>query len=377
MASIDHLPSGKWRVRWREGGGRGGEAQSATFVTQRDAAIFRGLVDAAGQRWPEEYRAQTGGVVTVADLAERWLANLTGIRVRTRADYARLLERHLLPGFGARAVTAVTEEDIGRWVSSLEQTYSPKGVANIHSVAYAMFAFAARAGLRAGNPCGGRRLPRVEPREMVILTPQEVNLLASCGDELLRDVVTLLAYTGLRWGEIAGADVQHVDVLGPTPMLHVRQTWQKVGGGPAEFALGPPKSARSRRSVPLPARVVDLLLPRVAGRGRDEPLIVGHRGARLDHRHFHARRWTPALTRAAELGIEQRPRMHDLRHTCASWLLAAGLPITDVSRLLGHQSITTTVDRYGHLTSDHAARVVAALDGLGQPAAPLVSVASG
>ena len=56
-----------------------------------------------------------------------------------------------------------------------------------------------------------------------------------------------------------------------------------------------------------------------------------------------------ALARAKEAGLSKRPRIHDLRHTCASWLIQAGRPLPAIQQHLGHESITTTVGTYGHM----------------------------
>ena len=74
--------------------------------------------------------------------------------------------------------------------------------------------------------------------------------------------------------------------------------------------------------------------------------------------NFYTNVWVPALVRAKEAGLTKKPRVHDLRHTNASWLIQAGMPLTVVQRHLGHESIQTTSDRYGHLDRK-ASRVVA------------------
>jgi integrase len=65
--------------------------------------------------------------------------------------------------------------------------------------------------------------------------------------------------------------------------------------------------------------------------------------------NFHTNVWVPSLVRAKEAGLTKNPRVHDLRHTNASWLIQAGVPLTVIQRHLGHESIQTTSDRYGHL----------------------------
>jgi integrase len=89
-----------------------------------------------------------------------------------------------------------------------------------------------------------------------------------------------------------------------------------------------------------------------SGRGRR-----GNTGPVRIH-NFNPNVWRPAVVRAREAGLVKQPRLHDLRHTNASWLIQAGVPLPVIQRHLGHESIQTTVDRYGHV--DRAlSRVVA------------------
>jgi integrase len=90
---------------------------------------------------------------------------------------------------------------------------------------------------------------------------------------------------------------------------------------------------------------------------------VNRAGGPVRNHGFAPRVWRPAVLRA-EPKIHKTPRIHDLRHTCASWLIAAGIPLPVIQQQLGHESIQTTVDRYGHLdrrSAQAASDVMAAL----------------
>ena len=90
---------------------------------------------------------------------------------------------------------------------------------------------------------------------------------------------------------------------------------------------------------------------------RGDLVFKGATGKPIQHTNFHARKWVRACEAARVM--DPRPRIHDLRHYMASTLLAAGVPIHAISRRLGHEKISTTVDTYGHLTPD---AMVAGLD---------------
>jgi integrase len=104
-----------------------------------------------------------------------------------------------------------------------------------------------------------------------------------------------------------------------------------------------PKSGRSR-TVRLPAFVMDLLAPLVAGKRPDELVFPGPGGGPLRHGQFYSRVFRPAIL-AAGLDV----RFHDLRHTCAALLIAQGAHPRAIMERLGHSTIAVTMDVYGHL----------------------------
>jgi integrase len=114
-------------------------------------------------------------------------------------------------------------------------------------------------------------------------------LAAACKDQ--GDVVTILAYTGLRWSELVRLRVDDIDLT--TRRLHVRRVAPEVEGC---IIIGPPKTRAAKRTAPLPQIVIDALTPRIAGRQPDEPAVTSPNGAMLRsnnwRRHAH---WSQAL----------------------------------------------------------------------------------
>ena len=141
------------------------------------------------------------------------------------------------------------------------------------------------------------------------LTAGEVAALArACGDQ--GDVVSILAYTGLRFGELTGLNVEDVDLN--ARRIRVRRSITQVGG---KLVEGNPKSKAGRRSVPIPQRLVPILKGRIDGRAPGAPAIVSPRGSRLGLENWkRSVRWPTAI---AQIGREKL-RVHDLRHTYAS-----------------------------------------------------------
>lgn len=344
-----------------------GKQTSVTFTRKKDAEKARDLINALG---PDEALARiqgaagrTGDMPTVAEWVTKHCDDLTGVTDRTRADYRSLALRHIVPTLGPLDVDEVTPADISRWANDLEQTLSAKTIANLRALLSAAFGYAVDERLRSDNPM--RRLRRTrsgehERADMVCLTPQEFMHLRALMPEWWRPFATTLAGTGLRFGEAIALTVSDVDLLAPTPILRVTKAVRRTPGG---FEIGPPKSPKSRRTVSLSGDVVDILAERVAGRAGTEPLFHGRDGHRVSHSNFHGRVWTPAVKAfAAETG--KRPRIHDLRHSHASWLIAKGEHLEVIRDRLGHESIVTTSKIYSHLLPDQHARTAAALDGL-------------
>jgi integrase len=125
--------------------------------------------------------------------------------------------------------------------------------------------------------------------------------------------------------------------------------------------LGPPKTSASLRDVPMPGFVATAINDQVTrfDLASDAVMCRTGRGTLLRRDHYNKKIWKPALALAH---LPEDVTFHDLRHTFASTALAEGVPISEVSRWLGHKSITTTVDLYGHLVPEASGRARDALD---------------
>jgi integrase len=364
VASIRERPTADGKPRYVVQYRQDGRQRTLTLTRKRDAEKTRDLINALG---PAEALQRihgadvVGSVPTVAEWVTKHIADLTGVTDRTRADYQRLVDRHVIPTLGALDVDQVTTADIGRWANSLERHLSPKSIANLRALLSAAFGYAVDEHIRPDNPM--RRMRRTRAREherkdMVCLTPQEFSHLRSLIRPRWQPFVTFLAGTGLRFGEAVALEVADVDLLAETPVVRVTKAWKRIPGG---FEVGPPKSRKSRRTVSLSGDVVDILAPLVTRPGTDI-LFVGRDNRRVSHSHFYRWTWAPAVAQfQADTG--KRPRIHDLRHTHASWLVAKGEHLEVIRDRLGHESITTT-QVYSHLMPDQLRRTAAALDGL-------------
>lgn len=328
-----------------------GVESSSSFNDAAEAQRFDNLVRQVGPaKALEVARVATAGdlAMTVADWLKHHNQHLTGVEPGTLARYKSYAERDINPILGELPLKALTSDDIARWINGLTNDdgapLSGKTIANKHGYLAGALNAAVRRGLITGNPCDLTKLPRWDREEMVFLEPDDYAILKAAVPEYWRQLVEFLVTSGCRWSEATALRPGDVDRKAAT--VRITKAWKTGAGG---YRLGVPKTRRSVRTIDLPRGVVDALdysgdwLFTNSGRGRRNADGV------VRIHSFSPNVWTPAVDRAIEAGLTKRPRIHDLRHTCASWLIQAGRPLPAVQAQLGHESIKTTSDIYGHL----------------------------
>jgi len=219
---------------------------------------------------------------------------------------------------------------------------SPKTVLNAMVVLKEMFKHAVQWGYLDANPAQYAERPRAEDQEMQILTPPEIRRLLDAAHEPVRTLLLCAVLTGMRRGELLGLRWEDIDLEGHRIFVR-RALWR------GKFVT--PKSRRSRRTIDL-APTLRAALAKIPSRFQGGLVFCSPNGEPINPDTFAQRDWARALRRA-EL---RRIRFHDLRHTYASLLIAQGAHPKYIQAQLGHASIQTTLDRYGHLMPDaHAA----------------------
>ena len=334
-----------------------GKQSSSSFNDHAEAVRFKELANATSPaKALEVWATQTPGAdgFTVASWCTHHVDHLTGVNEATRARYRRYIANDIAPSkIGPLPLAALTNADAAQWLNGLAG--SAKTAANKHGFLAGALNAAVRARRISANPCDGNRLRREEPSEMVFLAHEEFRLLHSCVGEHWQPLVEFLVASGARFGEATALTPRDIDIAEGT--VRIQRAWRYLPGD--GYQLGPPKTRRSVRTIDVAASTLGKL--DLTGEWLFTNSGRGWRGGPTDPvraQNFHTNAWVPALAKAKEKGLTKRPRVHDLRHTNASWLIQAGVPLTVVQRHLGHESIQTTSDRYGHL--DRASsRVVA------------------
>jgi integrase len=311
--------------------------------------------------------------ITVEQLVSRFLTDVLPDRITasTLIHYRIIAEKHIYPMIGSKRLSKLTPGDVQallrhklehrlpRRVRMKGETveipqpggYSPRTVRLIRGLLCQSINQAERWGIVWRNVASLTDGPRQVQREGRTLSPEQARALiaAARGDRLEAAFVLMLAL-GLRSGETLGLRWADIDLkLG---RLTVNQALKREY---AKLVLGPVKTPRSRRPVNLPPQVVPLLRVHRRAQAR-ERLIAGEAwtdlglcfpssvGSPIDPRNFRVQ-FDAVCERAGLIGWHP----HELRHSAASIMLAQGVPLEVVSRVLGHSSIRITADVYGHL----------------------------
>jgi len=284
----------------------------------------------------------------------------SGRKPSTKTTYATLLRSQVLPDVIARKSLAdLKPSHVEAFTVRLrEKGYSDSTIRQTYTVLRAVLDTAVRDGLLGNNPAAKVPRPGVARTEARYLTPAQVaDLLTAAEGSRYAPLLRLLLSTGLRRGEALALRASDLT----NGVLRVRGTLARVGG---QLVIGPPKTERSVRDVPLSPGAVSALKAlrraQLAERLHAGAAWVdsGHvftteQGAPVDPRNA-LRALTTAATAAGLQGIG----LHTLRHTAATTMLEAGVPLRTVSEILGHSSVAVTGDIYGHVSSEGARSAV-------------------
>ena len=323
--------------------------------------------------------------MTLGDYLHAWLDGLdtTGRRETTIEGYRKKILRYVLPNEITKLpLQAVTAADLDKLYSVLVTRggrgggkLSLRTVRHVHTIVGKALSDAERQDMLPRNPA--RRAQPPSAAAGALAGSEDVDagaarrFLAATAGHYHAGLFRVAAMTGLRRGELCGLRWSDLDL--DAKRLVVRHTITTVNHRIVE---GNVKTARSRRSVDLDAETVRLLGAHRA-RQLEERMLVG--AAYQDRDLVFARPdgdpWNPdSLGRAFERAVARldlpRIRLHDLRHSHAVHLLAAGQNPRLVSERLGHASVGFTLDVYGHVMdgqqADAAAAVAALVDGSGR-----------
>ncbi|HEX6817068.1 MAG TPA: site-specific integrase [Ktedonobacterales bacterium] len=348
------LPNGKRKSYYRK---TRAEASAALTAALRD--LVQGVPIVAEKQ-------------TLAEYLSWWLDSSShGLAPRTVTRYRSHVTSSLVPALGRIRLAKLSPQPIqALYTAKLEGGVAPGTVRQMHAVLRRALGEAARLGLVPRNVATLVKVPKPTRHEMQVLSPDEARvLLTSVEGDRLEALYVLALTTGMRLGELLALRWSDVDLHAKAPALHVRATLRYVNAG--TYFFEPPKTPKSRRRIALSAKALDALR-RHRARQLEERLAAGPAwkdedlvfctpvGRALCGNHLSGRDFQALLKRASL----PRVRFHDLRHTCATLLLRRGVHPKVVSELLGHATVTMTLDRYSHVLPDMQQAAREAMDGL-------------
>ncbi|HLJ58613.1 MAG TPA: site-specific integrase [bacterium] len=325
----------------------GGERLARRILEQREAEAVLGVHRIAPAQTPR-----------FGDFADDWLrrGRARGLKPKTLESYEGTVNVHLRPRFGESRLGTISRRDVEDFVTALAETGTRRGKKKRRvplsptTVNYALHVLkfilkdAVDQGHLTESPAAlvrPLRAPdRVDGERLQILRPDEIGRLLDIAQKPFRSLYQLAIYSGMRRGELLALHWSQVDLR--NARVHVRRTRGRVKDGDVYRVVeGPLKTAASRRVIDVP-RPVLLDLP---GSDVEDDYVFRNRdGAPLDPDNVD-RTFTRHLTLAGVPMV----RFHDLRHTHASLLIAANVHPKAIQARLGHTSITTTLNTYGHL----------------------------
>lgn len=364
--SIWQRKDGRWVAAFHDGAGRRVQRYGKTRA-EVAAKLAEGLrTQAEGRVVPTEKQ-------TVGQYLTEWLENSARRTVRpmTFESYSDIVRLHLIPELGTTPLAKLTPQQVQQLLNEkLDSGLSPRRVLYIRAVLRRALKEAHQWGLVTRNVATLVRPPKAERFEIRPLDPEQARrFLESVRGDRLEALYSVALALGLRAGEALGLRWEDVDL--DEGLLHVRHALQRIDG---DWKLVEPKTSRSRRTVALPAVVAQRLREhrdrqererfKAAQLWEDWGLVFcSPLGRPLDNANVTHR----FQRQLAAIGLPKQ-RFHDLRHACASLLLAQGVNPRVVMEVLGHSQITLTLDTYSHVMPSLQREAAARMDALLGPA---------
>jgi integrase len=344
--SVYRRKDGSWVGQYKVLTSNGAKRRYIYAKTRKDAATR--LAQAVAER--DSGLVYDCGSMTVEDYLSKWLVTTKGtVRERTWIRSEVDVRVHLVPVLGKVRLDRLNALQIqALYRAKLDSGLSPRTVQIIHATLHKALKQAVRWQLIPRNAAQSVEPPKARKREVNPLDEGQVRrVLKAVEGDKLEALYVLALTTGMRSGELLGLRWEDVDLQ--AGILQVKRT---MFNGRVEA----PKTSKGRRSIKLAQISISALdkHPRVG-----EWVFCTSVGTPISVHNLHNRSWKPLLKQA---GLPKGTRFHDLRHTAATLLLTKGVHIKIVQEMLGHSSISVTMDTYSHVLPNLQGEVVRAMD---------------
>ena len=326
-----------------------------------DAWLAAQATDVGRGVWVDPRRGRT----TLGEYAQRWLAQRTDLRPRTRDDYEDIIRVHIAAKLGNQQMGKISPADVRSWYAELS-SQRPGRARKAYRVLRVILNTAVVDELIVRNPCRVRGAGQDHSAERPIATVAQVAALADAVDERLRALVLLAAWCGLRRAELLALRRRHLDLLHATVRVEAAMHTLRDNS----IVVGPPKTDAGRRTIAIPPHItgdMEAHLAHYVGTGADDLVFTEVRGGPL-RLYTVERSWRKARQ---EVGLPQL-RLHDLRHTGNTLAAATGASTKELMSRMGHASPQAALI-YQHATADRDRAIADALSDMatGAPILPI------
>ena len=358
QGTVRERKDGRWEGRHIVGYDENGKPKTKNVLAKTKAECdekLKKLQAEYGQVTPFKIKPD----MRFGDWIDYWYENHTKLTIRptTQKGYEEWIYVHAIPGLGHIPLNKLTQADCQKFLNEMKangrkihrDTKGPemaeRSVRSCYHVIRMALERAIKDGLIKKNPILGVKLPPPEPKEMKVLSKEEIQrFLIQAKEEGMYELFLLELTTGMRRGEICGLKWQDFDEK--TGRLQIRRAvTSKKGGG---VKVGETKTEKGTRSIQLPPSTVETLKARKK-KSYSEWIFHNPTVPELPLSPETAYRRMKTLLRYADL---PPIRFHDLRHTFATHALTSGVDAKTLSGILGHTNASFTLDTYTHMTTE-------------------------
>lgn len=352
-----HGEGARWMLQWIDNDGK---RRSKSYARKVDAKRHQEAISA--QFHKGTYINPDSAKIHLRELYNDWENTLTTLSPSSITTRTNTYKNHVEPHWGNHEIGAITKADITSWVAELSRRgVGAPTIKNAVVVLRHLLEYAVDRNYLHTNPAQKIKTPKSTTNRHIYLTVAQVEQLAN-NTTYLPDVIRVLAYTGLRWGELAALEVADVDTT--KRALYISKSTSETRG---KLYSGSTKTNEAR-TVHYPSVLHNALLEAIEGKAPSDLVFTSLYGSTLRGGNYRKRVFSPAVELCQQQAIENHapefPTLtpHDLRHTAASLAISSGANVKAVQRMLGHASAAMTLDTYADLFPNDLEAVAASMD---------------